>query len=159
MAIEPDEEADDQDRAETYDETHLTEDGDDIARPDMMRNVYDVTVAEDDAGDDDFGDDFEDEDADDFDPDALSESERESLLEEDDGIDDDEGPVTRDSGDLVSIDDDRPSDFEGEAQSTGPDDEDLDPGGADARRDSRRDAGLEETFPASDPLPSNPGSD
>ncbi|HSZ53917.1 MAG TPA: primosomal protein [Caulobacteraceae bacterium] len=155
MSIEPDEDADDQDQAETFDETNLTEDGEDIARPDMMRNVYDVTSAEDDAADGDFGD----EDDDDFDPDALDESERESLLEEDDGIDDDDGPITRDQGDLVSIDDCRPSDFEGEAQSTGPDDEDFDETSGDARRDSRRDIGLEGTFRDGDGLRSNPRSD
>ena len=155
MAIEPDEDADDQDLAETFDETNLTEDGEDIARLDMMRNVYDVTTADGDADDDE----FEDDGADDFDPDELDESERESLLEEDDGIDDDDGPVTRDQGDLVSLDDSRPSDFESEAQSTGPDDEDFDWTDGDARRDSRRDVELEETFPASDALPSNPGSD
>jgi hypothetical protein len=155
MAIELDQDADDQDQAETFDETNLTEDGQDIARPDMMRNVYDVTSAEDDSEDDDLAD----EDPDDFDPDALDETNRETLLEEDDGIDDDEGPVTRDQGDLVSLDDARPGDFEGEAQSTGPDDEDLDETNGDVRRDSRRDFELEETFPASDPPPANPGSD
>ena len=155
MAIDPDMDADDQDQAETFDETNLTEDGEDIARPDVMRNVYDVTSTEDDADDDE----FEDEDADDFDPDALDESERESLLEEDDGIDDDEGPETRDQGDLVSVDDDRPSDFEGESESSDPEDEDRPGVSADARRDQRRDIELEETFPASDSPPANPGAD
>src|ERR1700756_5069581 len=108
MAIDPDLDADDQDHAETFDETNLTEDGEDIARPDVMRNVYDVTSAEDDVEDDD----LDDKDADNFDPDALDESQRESLLEEDDGIDDDEGPVTHDQGDLVAVDDDQPADFE-----------------------------------------------
>ena len=144
MAIDPDLDADDQDQAETFDETNLTEDGEDIARPDMMRNVYDVTSAEDDANDDE----FEEEDADDFDPDDLDESERESLLEEDDGIDEDDGPVTRDQGDLVAEDDERPADFEGE--SVGSEDEDI---------DRRRDTDLEETFPASDSPPANPGAD
>jgi hypothetical protein len=155
MAIEADQDADDQDQAETFDETHLTEDGEDIARLDMMRNVYDVTSAEDDADDDELAD----EDPDDFDPDALDETERESLFQDDDGIDDDDGPVTRDQGDLVSVDDARPSDFEGEAQSTGPDDEDLDETAGDVRRDGRRDSELKDTFPASDSLPVNPGSD
>ena len=76
-------------QAETFDETNLTEDGEDIARLDMMRNVYDVTTADGDADDDE----FEDEGDDDFDPDALDRSGlRETLLEEDDGIDDDDGP-------------------------------------------------------------------
>jgi hypothetical protein len=123
MAIDLDMDADDQDQAETFDETHITKDGGDIARLDMMRNVFDVTTAEGDGDDDDLAD----EDPDDFDPDALDESELESLLEEDDGIDDDEGPVTRDEADLVA--------------------------------DRRRDHELEETFPASDSPPTNPGAD
>ncbi|MBV8684908.1 MAG: primosomal protein [Caulobacteraceae bacterium] len=151
MAMDPDLDADDQDQAETFDETNLTEDGEDIARPDMMRNVYDVTSAEDDAEDDELEDDF--------DPDALDESEREALLEEDEGIDDDEGPETRDEGDLVAVDDDRPADFEGESQSNGPDDEDRPNSSEEVRRDRRRDSELDETFPASDPSPANPGSD
>jgi hypothetical protein len=152
MAIDLEQDSDEQDQAETFDETNLTEDGDDIARPDMMRNVYDVTSAEDDADDDDFAD----EDPDDFDPDALDETEVESLLEEDDGIDDDDGPTTRDQGDLVAADDDSPADYQTDPQSTGPDDEDE---GLAGGRDARLDNELRETFPASDPLPANPGSD
>jgi hypothetical protein len=136
MATDLEQDADDQDQAETFDETHITEDGEDIAHLDMARNVFDVTSAEGDGGDDDLAD----EDADDFDPDALDESELESLLEEDDGIDDENDAVRdHDQGDLVAD----------EAAI------DADEGPASARRDKE----LKETFPASDPLPANPGSD
>ncbi len=143
--------ADDQDQAETFDETHITEDGEDIARPDMMRNVFDVTAAEGDADDDDLAD----EDPDDFDPDDLDEAELESLLEEDDGIDDDDGPVTRDQGDLVAQDDASAADFEGGDEEDAEDDEEAGQSATDARRDLE----LSETFPASDSPPINPGSD
>jgi hypothetical protein len=150
MATDLEQDADDQDQAETFDETHITEDGEDIAHLDMARNVYDVTTAEGDGDDDDMAD----EDAEDFDPDALDESELESLLEEDDGVDDD-GDETRDhdQGDLVAEDDESPADYQGGPDATAVDDEPESP--ASARRDSE----LDDTFPASDPLPSNPGSD
>jgi hypothetical protein len=128
MAIDLEQDADDQDQAETFDETHITEDGEDIAHLDMARNVYDVTSVDGDADDDD----FEAEDADDFDPDELDEAEREALLEEDDGIDDDERAKSHDESDLVLDDEDE---------------------------DASRDEALEATFPASDPAPSNPGAD
>jgi hypothetical protein len=143
MAIDLEQDADDQDQAETFDETHITEDGEDIAHLDMARNVYDVTSADGDADDDD----FEAEDPDDFDPDDLDEAEREALLEEDDGIDDDERAMSHDQADLVLDEEDGwPSGLEGDDQS----DEDA---------DTSRDEALEATFPASDPVPSNPGAD
>ncbi len=155
MATDLEQDADDQDQAETFDETHITEDGEDIAHLDMARNVYDVTTAEGDGDDDDLAD----EDAEDFDPDALDESELESLLDEDDGIDDENDEVRdHDQGDLVTDEDDEsPAAFEGEGDALADADdlEDADVSAANARRDLE----LKETFPASDPLPSNPGSD
>jgi hypothetical protein len=150
MATDLEQDADDQDQAETFDETHITEDGEDIAHLDMARNVYDVTTAEGDGDDDDMAG----EDAEDFDPDALDESELESLLEEDDGVDDD-GDETRDhdQGDLVAEGDESPADYQGDPDTLEVDDEPESPSSA------RRDAELDDTFPASDPLPSNPGSD
>ena len=154
MAIDLETDADDQDQAETFDETHITEDGEDIAHLDMARNVYDVTTADGDGGDDDLAD----EDPDDFDPDALDESELESLLEEDDGVDDENDEVKDDDqADLVAEDDDSPAAFEGDDEDLEDEDEVEEPG--ESRSDIRRDVELDETFPASDPLPANPGSD
>jgi hypothetical protein len=154
MAVDPDMDADDQDQAETFDETHITEDGEDIARPDVMRNVFDVTSAEDDADDGD----LEDQDPDDFDPDALDETEREVLLEEDDGVDDDDGPITRDQGDVVAEDDDSPATYQGvDLEDADPDEAET--ASARGRSSARRDAELDDTFPASDSLPASPGSD
>ena len=98
--------ADSQDMAEIFDETHTTEDGGDIAHPDMAPDVFDVTVADDD------GDDEQPVDPDDFDPDRLDESERELMFEEDDGIDSDR-ETTRGRTDVVAGDDDSPADYQG----------------------------------------------
>ena len=46
-------EADEQNQAETLDETHLTEDGEDLANFDEIDDVIDVTSAVGDAGEDD----------------------------------------------------------------------------------------------------------
>ncbi len=147
---------DEQDVAEIFDEDNITEDGVDIAHPDMERDVYDVTSAEDDSDDDDFGD----EDDDDFDPDDVDEAELETMLEEDDGID---APreLGRDDEDLVTATDESPADFEGGDDAEEDDDEahgviDSPPS---AREQRELDHGLEETFPASDPVSINPGAD
>jgi hypothetical protein len=134
-----DDDADSQDLAEVFDETNTTEDGFDIADPDMAPDVYDVTTAEDDDDED------EPEDPDDFDPDQLDEAEREQMLEEDDGVD---SPrvLPPDEADLVPAGGDTPEDNairdEGESAGT-PDKEVL---------DERLDEALEATFPASDPF-------
>jgi hypothetical protein len=140
--------ADGQDLAEVFDETNITEDGFDIADPDMAPDVYDVTSADDD-------DDEDDEDPDDFDPDEMDEAEREKMLEEDDGIDSlrvlppDEAdlvPASAESladGDLTA--DERPS---GEDLWDKPSSDEAGDGDLDARLDEA----LEETFPASDAI-------
>jgi len=63
-----DDDADSQDLAEVFDETNITQDGYDIADPDMAPDLYDVTSAEDDDDED------EPEDPDDFDPDEIDEN-------------------------------------------------------------------------------------
>ena len=141
--------ADEQDVAEIFDEENITEDGVDIAHPDMERDVYDVTTAEDDADDDEFGD----EDDDDFDPDDVDEAELETMLEEDDGIDS-ARELGRDDEDLVTATDESPADFQGGDDAE--EDEDSPPS---AREQRELDHGLEETFPASDPVSINPGAD
>ncbi|MBV8594112.1 MAG: primosomal protein [Caulobacteraceae bacterium] len=127
--------ADEQDLAEVFDETNLTRDGEDIAHPDVAADVFDVTRAADDTNDDAYS-----EDAEDFDPDLVDDAELEEMLEMDDGID---GPraATADPGDLVL------------SSAPGPDEEDAD------EEDRDLDEDLEDTFPASDPTPTNPGAD
>lgn len=161
MAADLEMDADDQDMAEIFDEENITEDGVDIATSDMERDVFDVTTAEDDSDDDEFGDD----DDDDFDPDQADDAELDTMMEEDDGIDG-PSPVTRDAADLVTATDESPADMQG-------DDEDADEEGSfygdDAdgksksapspREDRELDHGLEETFPASDPVSISPGAD
>jgi hypothetical protein len=131
-----DEEADGQDLAEAYDETNTTEDGFDIADPDMAPDVYNVTAA---------ADDEEDEDQpDDFDPDQVDEAEREEMLEEDDGVDRSRA-LPDDEADLVPD----PAPAPDEALEGAPrGEESLE----DARLDERLDRALEATFPASDPF-------
>lgn len=154
MPIDLEYDADDQDQAEVFDEENITEDGQDIAHLDMARNVYDVTSAEDDA---DVDDDMGAEDADDFDPDELEETEIEQLLEEDDGVDEIR-PSLRADSDLVASDDDSPADYETDDADDDAVDEDIGQGEG-SRSDRRRDFEIEESFPASDSPPPNPGSD
>jgi len=153
-------EADGQDRAETFDETNTTRDGEDIAHPDLARDVYDVTSAQDDglgAGDDAI------DDTDDFDPDEADEAELEFILQSDDGVDEPRS-FRRGDGDLVAGEDANPADYEPDVLSR----RDLDELGygetATASpsvrlRERRLDEGLEESFPASDPIAINPGAD
>ena len=152
MAADLNLDADAQDQAEVFDETNITRDGDDIAHPDMARDVYDVTRADGDADDED------ETDADDFDPDAVDEAELEMMLESDDGVD---GPRASGPDDAVrvSLDDATTADYE---VITGDGDGGVDPPLLPGRRASierRLDEGLEETFPASDPVSINPGAD
>jgi hypothetical protein len=148
--------ADEQDTAEIFDEENITEDGVDIAHPDMERDVYDVTTAEDDADDDEFGDDNDD----DFDPDEVDETELETMLEEDDGIDSPRS-LSRDDADLVTATDESPADFQGGGDAVEDDDEAqaVTNSPPSAREQRELDHGLEETFPASDPVSINPGAD
>ena len=134
-----DDDADSQDLAEVFDETNTTEDGFDIADPDMAPDVYDVTAAEDDDDAD------EPEDPADFDPDQLDEPEREQMLEEDDGVD---SPrvLAPDEADLVPAGGDTPEEdaIRDESESAGTPDREI--------LDERLDEALEATFPASDPF-------
>jgi hypothetical protein len=134
-----DDDADSQDLAEVFDETNTTEDGFDIADPDMAPDVYDVTTAADDDEED------EPEDPGDFDPDQLDEAEREQMLEQDDGVD---SPrvLPPDEADLVPAGGDTPEDdtIRDERESAGTPDRKV--------LDERLDEALEATFPASDPF-------
>ena len=99
---------DEQDKAETFDETNITPDGGDIAHPDMERDVYDVTAAEDDTDVD--GEMLAVDEAK-LDPDALDESNLDVLEERDDGID---APRTfrGDNADRVALGGPQAKDFE-----------------------------------------------
>jgi len=99
--------ADSQDQAEVFDETNTTEDGDDIADPDLALNVYDVTTAEDDADED------QPTDPEDFDPDDIEEGEREVMLEQGDGVDDEDDLASPGApSDAVIDGDGTPADFQ-----------------------------------------------
>ena len=147
---------DDQDLAEIFDETNLTEDGVDIAHPDMAPNLFDVTSEDEDSDEDS-------DNGEDFDPDSASDDELDRMLERDDGIGDDE-PVGPNDADRVTTEDEESADYE----STTLADEDLTElsyaphqtrDSARPKVDRRLDVGLEDTFPASDPLAVNPGAD
>lgn len=101
-------EADSQDMAEIFDETKTSEDGEDIATPDVARDVYDVVTAQDDSDED------QPEDPEDFNPDEIEEGEREAMLEEDDGVDDDgeRDASSGDPSDVVIEGDGSPADFQ-----------------------------------------------
>lgn len=143
-------EYDDQGLAETFDEENITPDGRDIATSDLERDVYDVTSADEDATDA-----LAPED--DFDPDAADEAELEEIVLADEDLDEPRS-FGRDDADLVADDDARPADFEPESLA----DDDLEAlayeadetadDGFDAGVDAALDEGLNETFPASDPV-------
>ena len=67
--------ADGQDLAEVFDETNITPDGEDIATPDLQRDVFDATAAEDDADEDEAR-----AAEDDFDPDEIDEPELDEIM-------------------------------------------------------------------------------
>jgi hypothetical protein len=129
-----------QDLAEVFDEENITEDGRDIATSDMQRDVYDVTASDEDATDA-----LQPED--DFDPDAADEAELEEIVMAEEDLDFDEPrSFARVNADLVSDDDLSSADLEAGER-------------PESAADARLDRGLEGTFPASDPVPTNPGSD
>ncbi len=147
---------DDQDLAEVFDEENITEDGFDIATSDLQRDVFDVTSADEDANE-------ALEPDDDFDPDQADEAELEEIVMAEEDLDEPRS-FARDNADLVATDDLSIADMEptdlteedfdarGDADRTGP-------SSLESRADRERDIGLEETFPASDPIPINPGAD
>ena len=141
---EPDQpdEIEGQDLAEVFDEENTTADGRDIATPDLQRDVYDVTSADEDASDA-----LAPED--DFDPDAADEAELEEIVMAEEDLDQPRS-FARDDTDLVANDDLRPADFEADSLS----DAEIETAGHGAadELESRLDRALEGTFPASDPV-------
>jgi hypothetical protein len=149
-------EADGQDLAEVFDEENITEDGFDIATSDMQRDVFDATSTDEDANE-------ALEPQDDFDPDQADEAELEEIVMAEEDLDEPRS-FARDDADLVSTDDLSTADLEAgdfsdeDAEALG-DDDSPGPARLESRADRERDVGLEETFPASDPIPINPGAD
>ena len=154
-----------QDRAETLDETNLTEDGEDIANFDEIPDVYDATSAVGDADDEDDIEDPDDLGVDDDDFDEVDED-TESEGRDDEGTDIDLEPLaahnrTSDNPE-TSIMSEQPRSFEPKPVSEGEDAHADDKPKAPPSKldtDEQLDHGLKETFPASDPVSINPGAD
>jgi len=175
--------ADDQDGAEALDETNLTEDGEDIANFDTLDDVLDVTAAEGDEEDDaDLARDADGLNPDELDEDDIGDAELGDELgdyevdiggagvssHDPDGEDaispgSIEGLGIVADADTVEGGEDDFTNFEARSLS----DEDLAELGyadspqtiAEAKTEARLDEDLEDTFPASDPAPTRPGSD
>jgi hypothetical protein len=151
-----DDEIDGQDLAEVFDEENITEDGYDIVASDMQRDVFDVTSVDEDADD-------ALEPDDDFDPDAADEAELEQIVMAEGDLDEPRS-FARDNADLIADDDLQPADLEADSV----DHDGLETLGYEApsrggrSRQATEDAldrDLRETFPASDPMSTNPGAD
>jgi hypothetical protein len=156
--------ADPQDRAETLDETNLTEDGEDIANFDNIVDVYDATTRRGDndveglEGEEDEGD-FDDDDVETI---RLSDDER-----DDEGLDSESDRLTSETDDNeVSTMTAEPRSFEPDAKDITeeeknalPFDDQRKPPEHDPHTEKQLDHGLKETFPASDPVSINPGAD
>ena len=152
-----------QDRAETLDETNLTEDGEDIANFDDIPDVYNAVTAD---GDEDDGvaEDADDLSIDDDDLDDLDIT-NDNDERDDEGQDVDLEPLAahnRTSDNPESfIMAEQPRSFEPseEAQETVSDDDKPKAPPSELSTERQLDHGLKETFPASDPVSINPGAD
>src|SRR5580658_1401243 len=147
---------DGQDLAEVFDEENITEDGFDIATSDQQRDVFDVTSADEDANQ-------ALEPQDDFDPDQADEAELEEIVMAEEDLDMPRS-FARDRAELVATDDlsaadMEPADLADDNIGVLGDDHAPAVSRLETRADRQRDIGLEETFPASDPIPINPGAD
>ena len=154
-----------QDRAETLDETNLTEDGEDIANFDEIPDVYDAVTAEGDE-DDDVAEDADDLSIDDDDLDDLDPT-NDNDERDDEGQDIDLEPLaahnrTSDNPEDIPMGE-QPRSFEPSDQTEQAADTDAAEiaKAPPSRESSERqlDHGLKETFPASDPVSINPGAD
>ncbi len=147
MAIEAPEtaELESQDLAEVFDETNLTEDGVNIANFDEIDDVYDATTAQGDARD------VEALDADELNPDALDDEDLEDDEDEDqdDKISDQDAEGRAENADLDDEEEPIMRDADDKAIGPTPDDvaDEVHP-----HQDELLDEGVEETFPASDPV-------
>ncbi len=152
-----------QDRAETLDETNLTEDGEEIANFDEIVDVYDAVTAQGDADDDaaveadDLG--IDDDEIDDLDTTNDNED------RDDEGQDIDLEPLaahnrTSDNPEEMTMGE-QPRSFEPSEKTDTSIDADDAPKAPPSKLSTERqlDHGLKETFPASDPVSINPGAD
>jgi hypothetical protein len=173
MTADPDTPGDEQDQAEAFDETNNTSDGDDIATPDMARDVYDVTSMAADAADDDREAEAEWSDPldapvfperGDIDPDEARAEGAGLAAERNDAVGEPRS-FAADNAARVKDGDPQPEDFEGDGllpesdentdvEALGYDDEGR-PADHDPHVEDQLDEGLKETFPASDPVSIN----
>jgi hypothetical protein len=153
-----------QDRAETLDETNLTEDGEEIANFDEIPDVYDAVTAEGDE-DDEVAEDADDLSIDDDDLDDLDTTNDDER--DDEGEDIDLEPLaahnrTSDNPEDLNMGE-QPRSFEPGEQAAADTDTDSDESKkappSQLSTERRLDHGLKETFPASDPVSINPGAD
>lgn len=148
-----------QDRAETLDETNLTEDGDQIANFDDVPDVYDAVTAQGDADSEGSGvDDLSIDDDESDDLDITNDNEN----RDDEGQDVDLEPLaahnrTSDNPETIPMGE-QPRNLE---PTTEPDDDKETKKAPPSKLSTERqlDHGLKETFPASDPVSINPGAD
>lgn len=151
-----------QDRAETLDETNLTEDGEDIANFDEIPDVYDAVTAQ---GDDDVAADADDLSIDDDDLDDLDTT-NDNDDRDDEGQDIDLEPLaahnrTSDNPEDMTMGE-QPRSFEPSDkadQAAAPEDDVPKAPPSKLSIERQLDHGLKETFPASDPVSINPGAD
>jgi len=176
MTADPDAPGDGQDLAETFDETNITRDGDDIASSDLQRDVLDVTTIAADAADDD-----RDAEADwndsldapafpergDLDPDEAREEGSALLAERNDAVGEPRSFAADNTARIKDGEDLQPSDLEPgsdenlDVETLGYD-EDGRAAGAEAPDEHVEDLlddGLKGTFPASDPVSVSRSSD
>jgi hypothetical protein len=154
----------DQDRAETLDETNLTEDGEDIANFDDIPDVYDALTAQGD-DDDDAAEDADDLSIDDDELDDLNTT-NDNEDRDDEGQDIDLEPLaahnrTSDNPQEITMGE-QPRSFEAaekDDQTATPEDDAPKAPPSKLSTERRLDHGLKETFPASDPVSINPGAD
>jgi hypothetical protein len=154
-----------QDRAETLDETNLTEDGEDIANFDEIPDVYDAVTAQGDE-DDDVAEDADDLSIDDDLEDLDTTNDNDER--DDEGQDIDLEPLAAHNRTSDNPEDftmgEQPRSFEPSAQTdqaAAETDTDETKKAPPSKLSTERqlDHGLKETFPASDPVSINPGAD
>lgn len=131
-----------QDRAETFDETHLNRDGVDIANFDTMPDVYDATSKPGDGSQprprDDQG--------------LRTAPERRSFADPEDRVTDEAAsPADYEADATPGTNNDKDGEHEDPADHVKKDN--------DPHVEKQLDKGLKETFPASDPVSINPGAD
>ena len=150
-----------QDRAETLDETNLTEDGEEIANFDEIVDVYDAVTAQGD-DDDDAAEEADDLSIDDDEIDDLDTT-NDNEDRDDEGQDIDLEPLaahnrTSDNPENMTMGE-QPRSFEPSDKNAAPEEDAPKAPPSKLSTERQLDHGLKETFPASDPVSINPGAD